>query len=68
MLLAMGACLFMLISKYGFGDSDKFEAASIAAGVVSGIGFLGGGLIIKGKSNLITRLNGFTDVQLERLE
>ncbi len=28
----------------------------MAAGVVSGIGFLGGGLIIKGKTNLITGL------------
>ena len=56
MLVAMGACLFMLISKYGFGDSARFDAARVAAGVVSGIGFLGGGLIIKSKSNLITGL------------
>ncbi len=56
MLVAMGACLFMLISKYGFSDSDKFDAARVAAGVVSGIGFLGGGLIIKSKTNLITGL------------
>lgn len=56
MLVAMGACLFMMISKYGFGDSARFDAARVAAGVVSGIGFLGGGLIIKSKSNLITGL------------
>ena len=56
MLVAMGACLFMLISKYGFDDSEKFDAARIAAGVVSGIGFLGGGLIIKSKTNMITGL------------
>ena len=56
MLVAMGACLFMLISKYGFDDSEKFDAARIAAGVVSGIGFLGGGLIIKSKANMITGL------------
>lgn len=56
MLVAMGACLFMLISKYGFGDSTRFDAARVAAGVVSGISFLGGGLIIKSKSNLITGL------------
>lgn len=56
MLVCMGACLFMLISKYGFADSPRFDAARVAAGVVSGIGFLGGGLIIKGKSNLITGL------------
>lgn len=56
MLVCIGACLFMLISKYGFGDSARFDAARVAAGVVSGIGFLGGGLIIKTKSNVITGL------------
>ena len=56
MLVAMGACLFMLISKYGFSDSARFDAARVAAGVVSGIGFLGGGLIIKSKTNMITGL------------
>ncbi|MBQ3984628.1 MAG: MgtC/SapB family protein [Bacteroidales bacterium] len=56
MLVCVGACLFMLISKYGFGDTARFDAARVAAGVVSGIGFLGGGLIIKGKTNLITGL------------
>lgn len=56
MLVCIGACLFMLISKYGFGDSARFDAARVAAGVVSGIGFLGGGLIIKSKSNVITGL------------
>ena len=56
MLVCVGACLFMLISKYGFGDSSRFDAARVAAGVVSGIGFLGGGLIIKTKSNVITGL------------
>ena len=56
MLVAIGACLFMLISKYGFSDTEKFDAARIAAGVVSGIGFLGGGLIIKSRTNMITGL------------
>ena len=56
MLVCIGACLFMLISKYGFGDSARFDAARVAAGVVSGIGFLGGGLIIKSKSNVIPGL------------
>lgn len=56
MLVAMGACLFMLISKYGFSDSTRFDAARVAAGVVSGIGFLGGGLIIKTKTNIISGL------------
>ena len=46
-LVALGSCLFMLISQYGFEGATKFDAARVAAGVVSGIGFLGGGLIIK---------------------
>ncbi|MBQ5401430.1 MAG: MgtC/SapB family protein, partial [Bacteroidales bacterium] len=45
-LVALGAALFMIISQYGFGSADKFDAARVAAGVVTGIGFLGGGIII----------------------
>ena len=48
-LVALGACLFMLISVYGFPDAVKFDAARIAAGVVGGLGFLGGGIIMKNK-------------------
>ncbi|MBR1872489.1 MAG: MgtC/SapB family protein [Bacteroidales bacterium] len=46
-LVALGAALFMVVSQFGFEGADKFDAARVAAGVVSGIGFLGGGLIIK---------------------
>ena len=49
LLVAMGASLFMIISQYGFADADKFDAARIAAGVVGGLGFLGGGIIMKNK-------------------
>ena len=48
-LVALGACLFMIISQYGFPDAAKFDAARIAAGVVGGLGFLGGGIIMKNK-------------------
>ena len=48
-LVALGACLFMLISQYGFPDAAKFDAARVAAGVVGGLGFLGGGIIMKNK-------------------
>ena len=49
-LVGVGAALFMLVSKYGFGDvlvSDRtvLDPSRIAAQVVSGIGFIGGGLI-----------------------
>ena len=46
-IVAAGACLFMLISKYGFTDLDgKFDGARLAAQVVSGIGFIGAGMIM----------------------
>jgi putative Mg2+ transporter-C (MgtC) family protein len=49
-LVGLGSAVFMLVSKYGFGDLLEFEGVSvdparIAAQVVSGIGFIGGGLI-----------------------
>ncbi|MGY1434715.1 MgtC/SapB family protein [Streptomyces reniochalinae] len=49
-LVGLGAALFMLVSKYGFtdlmdADSVSFDPSRIAAQVVSGVGFLGGGLI-----------------------
>lgn len=49
LLVALGAALFMIISQYGFSGADKFDAARIAAGVVGGLGFLGGGIIMKNK-------------------
>ena len=48
-LVALGAALFMIISQHGFSDAAKFDAARIAAGVVTGIGFIGGGIIMKKK-------------------
>jgi putative Mg2+ transporter-C (MgtC) family protein len=55
LLVALGSCLFMIISQYGFPDAVKFDAARIAAGVVGGLGFLGGGIIMK-TSNHVTGL------------
>lgn len=49
MLIAMGACLFTIISIKGFplqGSSAK-DTARLAAQVVTGIGFLGAGAIIQ---------------------
>ena len=45
-LVAAGACILMILSKYGFSDTEKFDAARIAAQVVSGISFLGAGMIM----------------------
>jgi putative Mg2+ transporter-C (MgtC) family protein len=48
-LVGVGSAVFMLVSKYGFADllSDRvsLDPSRIAAQIVSGIGFLGAGLI-----------------------
>ncbi|MGZ4508228.1 MAG: MgtC/SapB family protein [Blastococcus sp.] len=49
-LVGLGAAVFMIVSKYGFGDlinvtGISIDPSRIAAQVVSGIGFIGGGLI-----------------------
>ncbi|MFA5276107.1 MAG: MgtC/SapB family protein [Candidatus Omnitrophota bacterium] len=49
-LLALGSCLIMLTSLYVFDiykDVAKLDPARIAAGVITGIGFLGAGTIIR---------------------
>ena len=45
MLLTIGACLFTLVSAYGFGG--RTDPSRIAAQIVTGIGFLGGGAIVR---------------------
>ncbi|HVW19481.1 MAG TPA: MgtC/SapB family protein [Solirubrobacteraceae bacterium] len=48
-LVGTGAALFLLVSKYGFGDvlghGVVLDPSRVAAQIVSGIGFIGGGLI-----------------------
>lgn len=44
-VVALGSALFMIISQYAFGD-QAHDAARVAAQVVSGIGFIGAGVII----------------------
>ena len=51
-LVALGSCLFMIISIFGFDGTVKFDAARVAAGVVGGLGFLGGGIIMKTKNHV----------------
>ena len=43
-IVALGSALFMLISQYAF--EGRYDAARVAAQVVSGIGFIGAGVII----------------------
>jgi putative Mg2+ transporter-C (MgtC) family protein len=49
-LVGFGAALFLIVSKYGFGDviggaGVSLDPSRVAAQIVSGIGFIGGGLI-----------------------
>jgi putative Mg2+ transporter-C (MgtC) family protein len=50
MLVCVGACLFMIVSTYGFGPAlgpnVVLDPSRVAAQVVSGIGFLGAGAIL----------------------
>lgn len=55
-IVALGAALMMVVSKYGFADVEKADASRVAAQVVSGIGFLGAGVIFV-RNNLV---NGLT--------
>ena len=44
-IVALTSALMMLISKEAFLDTSKFDTARVAAQVVSGISFIGGGII-----------------------
>nr|WP_253778332.1 MgtC/SapB family protein [Goodfellowiella coeruleoviolacea] len=49
-LVGLGSALFLMVSKYGFGDVLQaglvnLDPSRMAAQIVSGIGFIGGGLI-----------------------
>jgi len=53
-LICAGAALFTVVSIYGFDIEDK---ARVAAGIVTGIGFLGAGAIIRrGESGAVKGL------------
>ncbi len=50
-LICMGAALFTVLSMSFTGD--YVDASRIAAGVVTGIGFIGGGMIFKSEDRVI---------------
>lgn len=55
-LVALGSALFTLISMYGFSEGVR-DTSRVAAQVVSGIGFLGAGIIVL-QRNVIRGLTG----------
>jgi len=46
-LVCMGATVFTLVSYLGFSSDPGFDSTRIAAGVVTGIGFIGAGVIFR---------------------
>lgn len=54
-LVALGSALIMVVSKYGFSDTVSGDGARLAAQVVSGVGFLGAGMIFV-RHNLVSGL------------
>lgn len=51
-IVCAGSALIMVVSKYGFGDSVDADASRVAAQIVSGIGFLGAGIIVYRKHEI----------------
>lgn len=49
-IVSIGACLMMIISIYAFGPNA--DAGRVAAQIVSGVGFLGAGIIIYKKQEI----------------
>lgn len=48
-LVATGAALFTVVSIFGFG-AEGVDISRVAAGVVVGVGFIGAGVILRGRS------------------
>lgn len=48
MLVGVGSCIIMILSIYGFpaAFSEKRDVARLAAGIITGVGFLGAGCVI----------------------
>ena len=51
-VVACGAGIMAVFSKYAFFDSNSFDASRVASQVVSGIGFIGAGMILYKRENL----------------
>lgn len=55
-IVALGAALMMVVSKYGFSDIAEYDASRVAAQIVSGVGFLGAGIIFVRNSSSVSGL------------
>jgi putative Mg2+ transporter-C (MgtC) family protein len=50
-LVAMGSCAFLLIGEYAYPTNEE-ASARVLQGLLSGIGFIGAGAIIKGNAEV----------------
>lgn len=48
-IVCFGACLLMIVSKYGF-SGENADVSRVASQIVSGIGFIGAGIIVYRKN------------------
>lgn len=59
LIVSLASCLMMIISKYGFfdilGGEIKLDPSRVAAGIVTGVGFLGAGMIFVRKTGQSVR-------------
>lgn len=55
-VVAFGAALMMVVSIYGFQDLGQYDGTRVAAQIVSGIGFLGAGIIVVRNHNSVSGL------------
>ena len=55
-IVGLGAALMMVVSKYGFGDVPDYDASRVAAQIVSGVGFLGAGIIFVRNNTTVSGL------------
>lgn len=57
-IICMAASLMMLISKYGFHDvvhqGINYDVSRVAAGIIAGMGILGGGVVISNKQGTVS--------------
>ncbi|WP_076850095.1 MgtC/SapB family protein [Rubeoparvulum massiliense] len=61
LLVSVGSALVMMLSTYGFLDVEnhpnaRFDPTRLAHGVISGIGFLGAGAILRQANHIVTGL------------
>ncbi|WP_197407665.1 MgtC/SapB family protein, partial [Oceanivirga salmonicida] len=55
-IVAISSCLMMIISKYGFEDVGHYDASRVASQIITGIGFLGAGVIFVKNNNVVSGL------------